>query len=161
MREHVWNLRSRRCFTVVERALRAAKQRGDLRVVHFSVQGNHLHLLVEATDARALARGMKGFAVCLAHGLNRVMGRTGPVLADHYHAHVLRSPAEVRHALAYVLGNFASHARRRGERTSAGWVDPYSSAGLPDPGPERPAWPWRTRTLDLVSPRGAATGAAR
>jgi hypothetical protein len=48
--------------------------------------------------------------------------------ADRYHAHVLRTPVEVRNAIRYVLGNFASHAARRGERAPAGWVDPFSSA---------------------------------
>jgi hypothetical protein len=57
-----------------------------------------------------------------------MMGRRGPVLADRYHAHVLRTPAEVRNAVRYVVGSFANHAARRGERIGDGWVDPLSSA---------------------------------
>jgi hypothetical protein len=71
---------------------------------------------------------MRALSIRLARGLNRMMGRTGPVLEDRYHAHVLRTPAEVRNALRYVLGNFESHGERRGEpRSTKGWVDPYSS----------------------------------
>ncbi len=52
---------------------------------------------------------------------------------DRYHAHVLRTPAEVRNALRYVVGNFASHAARRGERISTEWVDPYASSSVRPP----------------------------
>ncbi len=62
-----------------------------------------------------------------------MMGRHGPVFEDRYHAHVLRTPAEVRNGLRYVLRNFASHAARRGERFGDGWVDPFSSAALKMP----------------------------
>ncbi len=131
MREHVWNLRSQRCYRIIEGALAGTNQVGDVRPIHFSVQGNHLHLLVEADDAMALSRGLKGLSVRLARGLNRVMGRKGPVLADRYHAHVLRTPSEVRRAIAYVLGNFVSHAVRRGAQATSDWRDPCSSAALP------------------------------
>lgn len=129
MAEHVWNLRSQRAFRVIHAALRGAQRRPGFRVVHFSVQGNHLHLVVEAGGTRTFALRVRGLAVRLARGLNRMMGRSGPVLADRYHAHVLRTPAEARHAVKYVLGNFESHAVRRGEaRSTKGWVDPFSSA---------------------------------
>ncbi len=128
MRDQVWNLRSRRAFRVIAAALRGVNQAACLRVIHFSVQGNHLHLLVEAASGYELARGMKSLGVRLARGLNRLMGRSGPAFDDHYHAHILRTPAEVRHALEYLLGNFASHARRRGEEVQADWADPYSSS---------------------------------
>ncbi len=136
--DHVWSLRSRRSFRVVEAALTAMLQWRDFRIVHFSVQGNHLHFLVEADDNRALAEGMQGLSVRLAKGLNRVMGRRGKVFADRYHAHVLRTPSEVRRALSYVLLNARSHLARLGERpgqyavfdaySSAAWFDGWSSA---------------------------------
>jgi REP-associated tyrosine transposase len=59
-----------------------------------------------------------------------LMGRRGPVFADRYHAHVLRTPREVANALGYVIGNFVRHAARRGETISADWTDPYSSAAI-------------------------------
>jgi putative transposase len=114
-------------MSIVESALLAAAERTDFRVTHFSVQGNHVHLVVEAGSGRALTGGMKAFAIRLAKGMNRLMGTRGPVLEDRYHAHVLRTPPEVRRALAYVAGNFASHARRRGEEIPDGVEDRYSS----------------------------------
>jgi REP element-mobilizing transposase RayT len=129
MAEWVWNLRSERSYRIVHAALRAARRRPGFRVVHFSVQGNHVHLIAEADGARAFALGVRALSIRLARRLNAMMGRSGPVLADRYHAHVLRTPAEIRNAVRYVLGNFESHAARRGEpKSTKGWVDPYSSA---------------------------------
>lgn len=125
--DHVWNLRSQRVFRIMDAALRGIRWRPDFRVVHFSIQGNHLHLIVEAGGAGALANGMRALGIRLARRLNAMMGRSGRVFADRYHAHVLRTPAEVKNAVRYALGNFASHAQRRGEHVSRGWVDPFSS----------------------------------
>src|SRR5262249_23043816 len=58
MREGVWNLRSRRSFERLYACFQAAKGRFGFRLCEFSVLGNHIHLLVEADDARALARGI-------------------------------------------------------------------------------------------------------
>ena len=61
-----------------------------------------------------------------------MMGRSGRVFDDRYHARVLRTPTEVRHAIHDVLGNARKHAAQRGETYAPGYVDPYSSAGAPD-----------------------------
>jgi len=91
---------------------------------------------------------MKALAIRLAKGMNKLMGGRGPVLEDRHHAHVLRTPAEVRRALAYVAGNFASHARRRGEEVQDGAADRCSSGARPDLiGPPR-SW--------LLRPEGAS-----
>ena len=69
MAPHVYNLRSRRSFRVIAAALRAGADRFDVRVIEFSVQGNHIHLLVEAPDRRALARAIQGLS-SLSSGVN-------------------------------------------------------------------------------------------
>jgi len=126
VRAHVWNLRSRRSLRVFEEALSGVLARPGFRVVHFSLQGDHVHLILEADGARALARGVQALSIRVAKGLNRMMKRAGPVFEDRYHAHVLRTPREVRNALAYVLLNHRSHLARAGER-AAGGIDPFSS----------------------------------
>lgn len=128
MAEHVWNLRSQRSFRIIDAAFHVVRARRDFRVVHFSVQGNHVHLIVEADGTPALANGMRALSIRLAMHLNAMMGRRGPVFSGRYHSHVLKTPAEVRNAVRYVLGNFASHAARRGERLSQRYVDRFSSA---------------------------------
>ena len=132
MAPHVYNLRSRRSFRVIAAALRVGGDRFDVRVVEFSVQGNHIHLVVEAANRRALARAIQGLSIRVAKGLNRMMGRSGRVFDDRHHARLLRTPTEVRHAIHYVLENARKHAAQRGETYSPGYVDPYSSAGAPD-----------------------------
>jgi REP element-mobilizing transposase RayT len=99
------------------------------RIVHASVQGNHLHLLVEAGSNAALTRGMKGFLVSCAKRLNAIAARRGQVFAHRFHSSSLGTPRQVRNALAYVLGNWRKHGEARaGER-----IDRYSSAfALPD-----------------------------
>jgi len=121
---HVWNLRSQRGFAMVERALRSTNRRGLARIVQFSVQTDHIHLLVESPDRRSLAGGIKGFEVRLARLLNEMMSRKGRAFGDRYYARALRSPREVRNALVYVLNNRAHHAP---ERTGPGYVDRFSS----------------------------------
>jgi REP element-mobilizing transposase RayT len=115
MAPHVYNLRSRRSFRVIEAALRLGGDRFHVRVIEFSVQGNHIHLLVEAPNRRALARAIQGLSIRVAKGLNRMMGRAGRVFDDRYHARVLRTPTEVRHAIHYVRDNARKHAAQRGE----------------------------------------------
>ncbi len=95
------------------------------RVVHFAVLGNHVHLIVEAEDSVALARGMQGLGVRIARAVNRVTRRRGSVFADHYHAHALRSPTEVARAVAYVLGNYLHHFPR--PPVTDDWMDECSS----------------------------------
>ena len=109
MREGVWGLRTRRCFGALARAFWGGANRFGFRLVHYSVQGNHVHLLVEARDERSLSRGMNGLGVRVAKGLNRVMRRRGRVLEDRYHGHVLRTPTEARRARAYLLQNARRH----------------------------------------------------
>ena len=126
MARTVPNLRSQRGFRAVEHALKAEARRGELRVVHYSVQGNHVHLVVEADDRVALAGRMQGFSIRLAKRINRdVMRRPrGRVLDHRYHASVLATPSAVRNAIAYVLFNRAHHV----PTTDRTLLDPYSSA---------------------------------
>src|SRR5690348_974858 len=103
-------LRGFKTYPAVRRALVASSARFGTGIVHFSVQADHIHLIVEARDRRCLSRAMKGFEVRVARRLNALAGRRGRVFADRYHAHQLETPTEARRALIYVLGNAAKHA---------------------------------------------------
>ncbi len=95
------------------------------RVVEFNVLSNHVHLICEADDAMTLARGVQGLAIRLARRLNTALKRKGKFFGPRYHAVALRSPAQVRNTLRYVLLNRKHHAATKS--FFAGWVDPYSS----------------------------------
>jgi hypothetical protein len=99
---------------------------GEFRICQFSIQGNHIHLICEASDNARLARGIQGWSVRVARGINGHLGREGSVFDDRYHVAVLTTPTQTRHALCYVLQN----ARRHGERLDSrfGGMDPFSSA---------------------------------
>jgi hypothetical protein len=103
------------------RAALAASNRLLFRVVHFSVQTDHVHLLVEADTAKAFVSGVSAIAIRCALAVNRATKRRGRVWSDRYHGRALRTPSEVRRALAYVLLNFRKHLRATSQ------VDPCSS----------------------------------
>jgi putative transposase len=130
VKAEVWNLRSRRSFRRIAAAFRGVlKSRRTFRLAEYAILGNHLHLIVEANDRRCLARGLQALEIRVAKALNKMMKRGGPVFADRYHAHILRTPTEVANALRYVRGNFSVHAARRGDPVLV-VTDEYSSAAL-------------------------------
>ena len=90
-----------------------SRARGIFRICHISVQGNHIHLIVEAENKQALSRGMQGFTISSAKRINALLGRSGHVYADRYHARILTNPRHVRSALAYVLNNWRHHGLDR------------------------------------------------
>jgi len=124
------SLRTKRVVREIEQALAPACERGSFRIVHYSIQSDHGHFIVEASGREALGRGMKSLAARFARAVNRALARRGPVLAGRYHLRVLRSPRQVRNALAYVLLNARRHlAKRRGRSAVRGDpLDPASSA---------------------------------
>ena len=122
------SLRTRGVFPAVRAAI-AVGSRAAFRIVHFSVQSDHVHLVCEAADAAALSRGTNGLSVRIARAVNRALGRSGRVFGDRYHARDLGSPREVRHGLVYVLMNFRKHLPRAraglDDCSSAAWFDGF------------------------------------
>jgi putative transposase len=112
----------------------------DLRVLHFSVQRDHLHLIVEGGDRHRLSAGMRSFVIRFALRLNRLLGRKkGKVWAERYHRRDLKTPTETRHALAYVLANFKKHGVVDRDAPA---LDVFSTAGRFDG--------WSVRTPKLI-----------
>ena len=133
----VGNLRRREMYKAVRAATitaaSTAERREQFRISHVSIQRDHIHMLVEAQSAEALANGMQGFQISVARHINtalRVGGRRrrGSVFADRYHVVVIQSPRHARHTLAYVLGNWRKHGEDRWGLARSWWVDPFSSA---------------------------------
>ncbi len=133
----------------------AASPKDDFRVVHFSIQSNHLHLIVEATDERALSRGMQGLSIRMARAVHRALGHGGTVFSDRYHAHQLETPRQTRAALLYVLQNWAKHGPGGDydPRSSASWFDGWTRSPRQQPGPS----PSRSREPGWSGSAGDAT----
>ncbi|MFT3693115.1 MAG: transposase [Kofleriaceae bacterium] len=114
-----------------EAAFAVSKHEDTFRIVHFSLQDSHIHLIVEASDNVAMARGMKSFAGAVSKHINalitRLTGerRRGSVFRDRYFVIALRTPRQVRNTIAYVLNNWRHHGADRGSRAR---IDKYSSA---------------------------------
>ena len=149
---HVWNLRTARCARAIGKACRGGRERFGFRLVHLSVQANHLHLLAEVADGQALRRGVQGLSIRIARALNRVMDRKGRVFAGRFHARAVASPRQVHGVLRYVLCNARRHALERGAALPPGWIDRFSSARYFDGFRDRPPDPLSERA-PVVAPR--------
>jgi REP element-mobilizing transposase RayT len=123
LRQGLPSLRRGPAFGVVLQAFAAMREFEDFRLVQYSVQSNHLHLICEALDRRELIRGVQSLAIRIAKRLNALWKRAGKLFADRYHDRILHTPREVRNALAYVFHN----ARKHGVLANLGGPDPCSS----------------------------------
>lgn len=149
VRRHVPNLRARRRFNVIKHAfVRFCTARPGFRLVHFAVLSNHLHFIVEADSKPALSVGLQKLLHSISRRLNalnvkeqgaalstkagaysRITGWLGRVFSDRYHAHVLKTPTEMRNVVRYVLENAGHHYGA----SSSSEPDPFTSLGAVDP----------------------------
>ncbi|HLE11399.1 MAG: hypothetical protein A2504_17270 [Bdellovibrionales bacterium RIFOXYD12_FULL_39_22] len=99
------NLRTKDFFKLFRQAVKSARRRG-LRIVHYSLMHNHLHLIVEAASNKELSKGMQSFALSLSKLVNhRVNAHIKKLWQDRYWMRLLPSPREIKIALQYVLKN--------------------------------------------------------
>ena len=113
------SIRHKKGLSLLKRAILNARKMG-LRVIHYSLQSNHIHLILEAQDNAILTRGMRSLTVTIAKGLGK-----GRVQLERYHLHVLRSVRETKNAVHYVLFNEQKHSGLK-----KAYVDGYSSLGV-------------------------------
>lgn len=114
------NLRAQSVYAAIERELTALKARYG-RLIHFSIQADHIHLMVESHDRKTLSRQMQLLFSRIARSVNRVARRRGSLFRDRHHRHDLRTPTETRRALVYILFNTRKHA------VGYQWMDPHCS----------------------------------
>jgi REP element-mobilizing transposase RayT len=133
----VGNLRRRCVYQAIRQATLTTARRENFRLIHLSIQRTHVHLLVEADDRLALASGMQGFQISAAKHLNAAISkgkpglrRRGTVFPDRYHAELITSPRQARHALSYVVNNWRKHQEDRRAPMSSWTIDWFSSAAM-------------------------------
>ena len=121
-------LRTQRVARTLLSALRDSN-RDWFRIVHYSVQETHVHLIVEAEDTKTLASGVRGLMVRVARRVNRLLQRQGRFWADRWHGRDLEGPRQVRNALVYVLQNHKKHANTAAldPLSSAAWFDGFAT----------------------------------
>jgi REP element-mobilizing transposase RayT len=130
VRPEIARLRRRAQYRAIRQALARTAHDDRCRIVHYSIQGNHLHLVCEPDGKTGLSHGMIAFKTSCARKLNALAERRGAVFADRYHARYLLTPAQVRNALCYVLNNWIRHGESRRHPRWA--TDAFSSAELFD-----------------------------
>ena len=133
----------------ITRGFAAGRERFGFRLNQFSLQSNHIHLIAEADDRRALSRGMQGLLIRISRTVNRLWRRRGSVFTDRFHARALRPPREVRSTLLYVLQNAKHHGLRLAgfdPYSSGPWFDGWKAKIAVAPGnPGAMAWTWLLR----------------
>jgi REP element-mobilizing transposase RayT len=152
-------------YKAMREATIVAAVRERIRIVHISLQRTHVHLLIEAENRQALARGLQGFQISAARNINTLLGdgirrRRGTVFSDRYHLEVITSPTRARHALSYLLNNWRKHREDQQGLAKTWLVDPFSS-GISFPGwkeLEQHAFMWPVRpTYDPLVVRRPAS----
>ena len=135
----VGSLRRRKMYHALREATIVAAVRERIRIVQISLQRTHVHLLVEAENKQALARGLQGFQISAARNINTMLGadrhrrRRGCVFSDRYHLEVITSPRRAHHALSYVVNNWRHHGEDQRGLARTWLVDPFSSGiSFPD-----------------------------
>lgn len=147
MRAHagVGSLRTGDVLHAIREALITVFKLDEFRIVQFSIQRTHVHLLVEASGRQALSKGMQAFGISAAKHINALIRdvngkrRRGAVFPDRYHVRILKTPRQVRNCLAYVLNNWRHHDEDRGSQSKRWKIDPFSSAIAFDGWKEREA----------------------
>jgi REP element-mobilizing transposase RayT len=125
---HMPRLRQRAAYEAIRATLVHFLDSEDFRVVHVSIQNNHLHLIVEAADKRALRRGMQRLGIRAARALNEAFGLAGKVFAFRYQAKQIKTASYARNAIAYVLNNWRRHGEDRRRDMMGMPIDWFSSA---------------------------------
>jgi REP element-mobilizing transposase RayT len=169
----IGRLRTRAAYMTIREAAITVMKREDFRIVHLSIEGTHIHLLVEADHRDALSKGMRAFegsaakhlnaafskaggwwerkrAARLGHGLPK--RRKGRVFSDRYHETFIKNPKQARHALAYVLNNWRRHREDRAERTRGWLIDPFATGWAFDGWKERADTPFAWKLRETYQP---------
>ena len=92
-----------------------------LRIIHFSLQNDHVHLYAESESNLILTQGMKALGVSFAKRINKHFKTKGQVYKTRFHLRVLRSASEAKNVINYILKNGVKHNRTKS------FIDSYSS----------------------------------
>lgn len=169
----IGRMRTRSAYAAIREAAITVLKHEAFRIVHLSIQGSHLHLLVEADNRAALSAGMKAFEVSAAKHLNAACSRAGSwwqrkqaarrgqplvarrrgrVFADRYHEEIITNPHQARRVLAYVLNNWRKHGEHRAPLARTWLIDPFATGWAFDGWKERADEPFAWKLRDTYQP---------
>jgi REP element-mobilizing transposase RayT len=102
------NLKNKSILKALQHSIKKARSLG-LKVIHYTLEYDHVHLLIEASDKISLGKGMQSLGISFSKGINKIKKQTGKVFKTRYHFRKLNSPREIKNALNYILGNGIKH----------------------------------------------------
>lgn len=114
------NIKNKIILHMLKRAILNARRQG-LKVIHFSLEYDHVHLLIEADNNLTLGKGMKALGVTLAKRINKFRGLKGAVYKHRYHFRRVGSSAQLKKVMNYIFSNGVKHG------TSKSIICPYNS----------------------------------
>lgn len=116
------SIRRKPALRAFQRAIQRAQDFG-LHVLHYSILSNHIHMIVEAKDKKALRSGMSSIATSFAIASQRLFHIKGAIFHGRYHLKVIRTIRQMRNTLEYVLLNYCKHV------DFVEHIDSFSSGG--------------------------------
>lgn len=114
-------LKNKEALKLLHKSILKARKQG-LAIIHYTLERDHVHLMVEASNNAILGKGMQAFGITLSKGVNKIKSLKGRVFKTRYHFRKLKTSAEIRNALNYILGNAVKHR-------SSSFVNLYNSLG--------------------------------
>lgn len=113
-------LKNKAMLKLLHHCIKKSRMKG-LRIVHYTLEFDHVHLLVEATNKETTSKGMQSFGIAFSKGINKLKCLKGRVFKTRYHFRKLNSPREIKNVLNYILGNSIKHGQ------SPSIITPYNS----------------------------------
>jgi hypothetical protein len=92
-----------------------------LRVIHFTLEYDHVHLLIEAENNLILGKGMQAFGVTFSKALNRMRKIKGTVYKHRYHFRKIVGARQLKNVLNYIFNNGLKH------QTAKSLINPFNS----------------------------------
>jgi REP-associated tyrosine transposase len=127
----------------------ADENRLGFRLVHYSIQSDHLLLLCEANDNPSMWRGLQRIGSRIARVLNKRLERSGRLFRERYFSNVVDNPEQAHDLLRHVLLRRHELAFEAGNKPVTDF-DPNTSSAFFD-GWKRP-WAKGTRTPEAGDP---------
>lgn len=113
-------LKNKGILKILHHAIKKSRLVG-LKIIHYTLEFDHVHLLVEATDKVSTSKGMQSFGITFSKGINKIKNLKGRVFKTRYHYRKLNSAREIKNVLNYILGNSIKH------KQSSSIITPYNS----------------------------------
>lgn len=110
-------IRNKTVLSLLKRAIMNARRQG-LKVIHFTLEYDHAHFLIEADNHIILAKGMQSLGVTLAKAINKARKQSGTVYKNRYHFNRITTPRQLRNVMNYIFTNGRKHGRTKDIITS-------------------------------------------